>query len=155
MYRARSVVFALALAAASPAAAQEIMTASAAQKFAAGKLFSYTCFDGTEGSGRIFSDGSAIGTISPAGRGQERHMRLPAGTLYVHEERICASLRGLPFQPCFNLTRTSETGFRGAVSGMNFMYCEFERGGTIQVARRRAPRLELRGSLAGAMPAVP
>lgn len=155
MYRARSVVFALALAAASPAAGQEIMNASTAQKFVAGKLFSYSCFDGTEGSGRIFSDGSAIGTINSSGRGQERNMRLPAGTLYVHEERICASLRGLPFQPCFQLTRTGESSFRGAISGMGFMYCEFERGATIQVARRRAPRLELRGSLGDAMPAIP
>jgi len=155
MYRARSIAFALTLAAASPAAAQEVMNASTAQKFIAGKYFSYSCFDGTEGSGRIFSDGSAIGTINPMGRGQERHIRLPVGTLYVQDERVCASLKGLPFQPCFSLTKTSENSFRGAVSGMSFMYCEFERGGTMQVARKRAPRMELRGSLAGTIPAVP
>ena len=155
MYRARSIILALSLAATAPAAAQEVMNASTAQKFVAGKHFSYSCFDGTEGSGRIFADGSAIGTINPMGRGQERHIRLPVGTLYVQDERICANLRGLPFQPCFSLTKTSETSFRGAVSGMSFMYCEFDRGGTVQIARRRVPRLELRGSIAGAMPAVP
>jgi hypothetical protein len=85
-----------------------------------------------------------------------RHMRLPAGTLFVQGERICASLRGLPFQPCFNLTKLSDTSFRGAVSGIGFMYCEFERGGVTQLARRMRPqRLELRGSITGSVPAVP
>ncbi len=155
MRRARSLAFTLVLAA-SPAAAQEVMNASTAQKFVAGKHFHYTCFDGTEGSGRVFADGSASGTIRPGGQGELRHMRLPAGTLFVDGERICASLRGLPFQPCFHLTKLSETSFRGAVSGLGFMYCEFDRAGPTQMARRRAPaRMELRGSLAGAVPAVP
>jgi hypothetical protein len=149
-------LFALAMVlSASPAGAQEIMDASAAQKFVAGKMFSYSCFDGTEGSGRIFSDGSAAGTIRPGGQGDVRNMRLPSGTLYVNGERICANLRGLPFQPCFSLTKLSDTGFRGAVSGMGFMYCEFDRGTQTQVARRRPQRLELRGSIEGALPAVP
>jgi hypothetical protein len=155
MHRARLFALALVLTA-SPAAAQEVLNATAAQKFVAGKMFSYSCFDGTEGSGRIFSDGSAAGTIRPGGEGAVRNMRLPAGTLYVQHERICANLRGLPFQPCFNLTKLSDTGFRGAVSGMGFMYCEFERGSVSQMARRGRPqRMELRGSLAGALPAVP
>ena len=147
-------VLTFALSAAWPAAAQEVLTASAAEKFVAGKLFSYLCFDGTEGSGKIFSDGSASGTIRPTGRGAARQMRLPAGSLYVQGERICASLRGLPFQPCFNLIRTSDTGFRGSVSGLSFMYCEFERGKT-QIARRRQPDAWLRGMLAGAEAGVP
>ena len=149
MYRVHLIAAALALTV-SPAAAQEVMNAAAAQKFVAGKHFSYSCFDGTEGAGRIFADGSASGTIRPGGAGDVRHIRIPAGTLFVEGERICANLRGLPFQPCFNLTKTSETSFRGAVSGLGFMYCEFERGATTQVARRtRAPQLTLRGSLAG------
>jgi hypothetical protein len=152
MVRARVIAIALAVSAASPALAQEIMNASVAQKFVAGKLFSYVCFDGTEGSGKIFADGSAVGTIKPMGRGEERYMRLPAGTLFIQEERVCASLRGLPFQPCFNLVKTSETGFRGSIAGMSFMYCEFERGGSTQLVRRRAPQLQLRGSLANAVP---
>jgi len=155
MHRAR--LFALAVAfTASPAVGQEILTAEAAQKFVAGRTFSYSCFDGTQGSGRVFIDGSASGTIRPTGRGDSRYMRLPAGTLFVREDRVCASLRGLPFEPCFNLVRTSETSFRGSISGMSFMYCEFERGDTTQIARRRTPRMELRGSLAGSIPtAVP
>jgi hypothetical protein len=147
-------VVTLGLASASAAMSQEIMTASVAEKFVAGKHFSYSCFDGTEGSGKIFSDGSAIGTIRPMGRGDLRHIRLPAGTLFVREERVCASVRGLPFEPCFNLVRTSDTSFRGSVSGLGFMYCEFERG-TTMLARRRAPRIELRGVLAGAASGTP
>ena len=148
----RALALALAVSA-SPAAAQEIMNAAAAQNFVAGKNFSYSCFDGTEGSGRIFSDGSASGTIRPGGHGRVRHMRLPAGTLYVHGERICASLRGLPFQPCFQLTKLSETSFRGAISGIGFMYCEFERGDGTRIARRQpSARIGLRGTLAGAIP---
>lgn len=153
MHCARLVAFALVFAAGSSASGQELMNASTATKFVAGKQFSYVCFDGTEGSGKIFADGSAIGTIKPMGRGETRYMRLPAGTLFVQEERVCANLRGLPFQPCFNLAKTSETSFRGSVSGMSFMYCEFERGSLTQVAaRRRAPQLQLRGSLANAIP---
>lgn len=155
MRRIRSFAVTL-LVAASPATAQEVLNASAAQKFIAGKHFHYTCFDGTEGSGRVFADGSASGTIRPGGQGALRHMRLPAGTLFVDGERICASLRGLPFQPCFYLTKLSDTSFRGAVSGLGFMSCEFDRDGSTQMARRRAPaRLELRGSLAGGLPTVP
>jgi hypothetical protein len=146
----------LGLTAASPAAAQEVMTASTAQSFVAGKLFSYSCFDGTEGSGKIFADGSAVGTIRPMGRGNLRHMQLPAGTLFIKNDRVCASLRGLPFEPCFNLTKLSETGFRGSVAGLSFMSCEFERGSPTQLAaRKRAPRMELRGILAGAPTGVP
>jgi hypothetical protein len=146
----------LALTVASPAIGQEIMNASTAQSFVAGKQFSYSCFDGTEGSGKIFSDGSAVGTIRPMGRGNMRHMQLPAGTLFIRNDRVCASVRGLPFEPCFNLSKISETGFRGSVSGLSFMYCEFERGTPTQLAaRKRAPRLELRGILAGAAPGVP
>jgi hypothetical protein len=146
---------ALVLAAVSPAPAQEFMNAAAAENFVAGKMFSYSCFDGTEGQGRIQADGSATGTIRTGGRGEARNIRLPAGTLYVRGERICASLRGLPFDPCFNLVRTSDTSFRGAISGLSFMYCEFERGQT-QVVRRRAPAMGIRGTFAaGTAPTRP
>jgi len=53
----RTVVVAAGLLAAGSAIA-EPMNADAARRFVAGKVFAYTCFDGTRGSGRIFSDGS-------------------------------------------------------------------------------------------------
>ena len=43
-----------------------------ARAFVVGKLFAYTCFDGTAGMGRIFADGSVVGTIRPGGRGEAR-----------------------------------------------------------------------------------
>ena len=36
-----------------------------ARGFVVGRLFAYTCFDGTVGTGRIFADGSVVGTIRP------------------------------------------------------------------------------------------
>jgi len=52
---------------------------------------------------------------------------LPAGTLKIRNDQYCASMRGMPFEPCFNVTRTSQVSFRGAVSGFGFAYCDFNR----------------------------
>ena len=53
---------------------------------------------------------------------------LPPGTLRVKGEAICASLKGLSFEPCFNLTRTGGETFRGAVNGFGMVaYCDFTR----------------------------
>ena len=52
---------------------------------------------------------------------------LPAGTLQVKNDSVCASVRGMPFSPCFNLTKLDEKSFRGAVSGFGFASCEFTR----------------------------
>ena len=145
----------LPLLAASPAAGQEIMTASAARDFVAGRLFHYTCFDGTDGAGRIYDDGSVAGTMRVFGRGKRHYLRLPTGTLYVKNERVCATVRGLFFSPCFNLTKTSDTSFRGAVSGLSFMYCDFNRGGRTQIARKRGARSASKGIFAGAARARP
>jgi hypothetical protein len=109
-----------------PALAGE-MTVAEARHFIVGKMFSYTCFEGTHGQGRVHPDGSVVGSIQFRGEGQMRYAALPAGTLRVKGESVCASLRGLPIEPCFNLERTSEVSFRGSVSGLGFAYCEFTR----------------------------
>lgn len=111
-----------------PAVAQE-MKADEARKFVVGKLFTYNCFEGTKGSGRINHDGSVAGTVQFQGSGPVRYAVLPANTLRVKGEQVCASLKGLPFEPCFNLQKTSHESFRGAVNGMNFAACEFRRRG--------------------------
>ena len=47
-----------------------------------GKLFSYYCFDGTRGVGRIYADGSVVGTLQAAGK--SRTLRRDAvGTIQV------------------------------------------------------------------------
>ena len=106
----------------------EPMNADVARRFVAGKMFAYNCFDGTRGAGRIYGDGSVAGTIQIRGNGPVRFVTLPAGTLRVKGQAYCASLRGIPFEPCFNLNRSDERSFRGAVSGLNFAYCDFTRG---------------------------
>ena len=130
-------IIAALLAGASPAVAQQTMSADVAREFVADRTFSYRCFDGTIGSGRIFNDGSATGSIRVMGKGQTRYMHLPSNTLYVAGSQICARLKGLPFEPCFNLVRTGPDSFRGSLSHLNFMYCNFNRGGVTQLARRR------------------
>jgi hypothetical protein len=54
----------------------------------------------------------------------------------VRSNAVCASLKGLPFEPCFNLTKNDEASFRGAVSGMGFAYCEFRRHGNSMIMAR-------------------
>jgi hypothetical protein len=110
-----------------PAKAEELR-ASEARNFIAGKHFAYTCFDGTKGNGRIYADGSVAGYIQIGGAGPRRYVVLPSNTLRMKGDRYCASLRGIPFEPCFNLNRTSQVSFRGAVSGLGFAYCDFHRG---------------------------
>ena len=127
----------------SSAFAESQLSAKQARAFVAGKLFSYQCFDGTTGVGRINNDGSANGTIRISGKDPTRYVRLPVNTLYESGEQICATLKGLPFTPCFVLTKTSEFSFRGAISGMGFMYCDFVRGGRpVATKRTRAPQTE-------------
>jgi hypothetical protein len=109
-----------------PAAAAE-MTAEEAKRFVAGKLFAYNCFEGTNGTGRIFTDGSVVGSIQIRGDGPVRYVALPAGTLRIKGASYCATVRGLPFEPCFNVDQTSHQTFRGSVYGFRFAFCDFTR----------------------------
>ena len=116
-----------AVAVAVPALA-EPLGAEAARRFVAGKQFSFTCFEGTVGTGRIFGDGSVAGMLRIQGSGPVRFMRMPAGTLFAKGETVCSQVKGAFFNPCFNLSKTSERSFRGAVSGFGFAYCDFTHG---------------------------
>jgi hypothetical protein len=144
----RGVAILAGLLATLPAFAGE-MTAQEARRFVIGKLFSYSCFEGTRGTGRVHADGSVIGSVQFQGAGQMRYAALPAGTLQVKGEAVCASLRGLPMQPCFNLDRKDANSFRGSISGLGFAYCDFTRAGRPHIAHRlhRADPLPLRPSL--------
>jgi len=127
-----------ALVCAVPASAEE-MRADEARHFIAGKHFAYNCFDGTNGNGRIYADGSVAGYVQPGGQGPRRYVVLPTGTLRTNGDRFCASVRGLPFEPCFNLDRTSQVSFRGSVSGLGFASCEFNRRGPVEIATASVP----------------
>src|ERR1700756_3923720 len=114
------------------------MSAEEARRFVAGKVFSFNCFDGTRGAGRILDDMGAVGAVQFSGAGPIRHIRLPGNTLQIRGQSVCASLRGLPFEPCFNLDKTSDVSFRGSVSGMSFAYCDFNHQGATQMLMARA-----------------
>jgi hypothetical protein len=103
----------------------EVLSPEAARRFVAGKLFAFNCFDGSRGAGRIYGDGSVIGTLQVRGAGPVRSVWLPAGTLRVRGESWCASLQGMAFEPCFRLEKTTERSFRG--SWLGFAYCDFTR----------------------------
>jgi len=107
----------------SPVMAGE-MKPEEAKRFIANKLFSYNCFDGSTGAGRIHADGSVIGTMQANGR--TRYFQLPAGTIRLTADSICASLPRAIIQPCFNVEQTSSHSFRGSLKGLSFAYCDFE-----------------------------
>jgi hypothetical protein len=122
----RIVVVTLGLMASAPAFSEQLRPEEA-RKFIAGKLFAFNCFEGTRGAGRIFADGSVSGSVQFGGQGPVRNVRLPPGTLQVRPEAVCASMQGLPFQPCFNLQKTDQASFRGSLAGLGFAYCDFNR----------------------------
>jgi hypothetical protein len=107
-----------------PAVAGE-MTVGEARHFVVGKLFRYTCFDGTRGMARLHDDGSVDGFIQIRGTGLTRYVTMPIGTLRANGVRVCASLPRSIVQPCFYLERTHDSGFRGSLVGMSFAYCDF------------------------------
>ena len=115
-----------------------MMNADEARKFVSGKVFAFTCFDGTRGAGRVLDDLGATGSIQFSGAGPVRHVRLPGNTLQIRGQAVCASIKGLPFEPCFNLDRRDERTFRGSVSGMGFAYCDFRHQGAQQMLMARS-----------------
>jgi len=103
------------------------MSPEQARRFVIGQVFAVKCFEGTRAVGRIFEDGSVTGTVQFRGIGPERPVSLSPGTLKVKGNAVCASLKGVPFEPCFNLERTSDHGFRGSVLGIGTAFCDFTR----------------------------
>jgi hypothetical protein len=122
------------------AAVAEDLAPEQARAFVVGKLFAYNCFEGTSGVGRIFPDGSVVGTIRMRGQGEPRFAALPAGTIKVEGTSMCAHLSGLPITPCFRVQRIDYRSFRGSLSGLGFAYCDFT---------QRNPRTQLTASPTG------
>ena len=135
---ARFVLGAVAASAVIVPAMAGMMDADEARKFVAGKVFAFTCFDGTRGAGRILDDMGAAGAVQFSGAGAIRHVRLPGNTLQVRGQAVCASIKVIPFEPCFNLEKKDDRSFRGSVSGMGFAYCDFHNQGAAQMLMARA-----------------
>jgi len=114
------------------------MTAEEARKFVMGKVFAFSCVDGTRGAGRLLEDMGASGAVQFSGSGPVRHIRLPGNTLQIRGQAVCAAIRGMPFEPCFNLDKKDEVSFRGSVSGLGFAYCDFHHEGGTQMLMARA-----------------
>jgi hypothetical protein len=123
---ARIAVALMGLVASLPVIAGELKPEEA-RRFVVGKLFAFNCFEGTQGAGRIHADGSAAGSVQFRGSGPVRHVALPPGTIQVKPEAVCASVKGMPFQPCFNLEQKDQVSFRGSIAGLGFAYCDFNR----------------------------
>ncbi|MGJ4951338.1 hypothetical protein [Bradyrhizobium sp. HKCCYLS20291] len=132
------------------------MTADEARKFVAGKVFAFTCVDGTRGAGRLLDDMGATGAVQFNGSGPVRHIRLPGNTLQIRGQNVCASIKGMPFEPCFNLDKKDDRSFRGSVSGLgSFAYCDFQHqgGATMLMARTVARPRTARAAVMAVDPA--
>jgi hypothetical protein len=127
-------------------AAAEDLGPEQARAFVVGKLFSYTCFEGTAGMGRIFADGSVVGTIRMRGQGEPHFAALPAGTIRVEGTSMCAHLSGMLFSPCFRVQKIDYRSFRGSISGLGFAYCDFY---------QRNPRTQISSSQSEPPPPTP
>lgn len=117
----------------------EQLNAEQARAFVVGRVFAFTCFEGTKGAGRVYPDGSVAGTIA-LGQKPTRYVRLPPNTLRVRGESVCGYVNGMSFEPCFDLVRTGPNSFRGTLAGVGTMWCEFVSSGAgprPQVASRR------------------
>jgi hypothetical protein len=133
------------------ASAQELAPEQA-RAFIAGKLFAYNCFDGTSGVGRIFADGSIIGTVVPPGSNTLRFAHLPAGTIRLTPTSMCAHLQGLPIDPCFKVQKIDYHSFRGSIAGLSFAYCDFHQRNPRAALARREPAREPATALAVVRP---
>jgi hypothetical protein len=133
------VIVACACALGVTSALAEDLSPEQARAFIAGKLFAYNCFDGTSGVGRIFGDGSVIGTIRLPGTTLVRFATLPPGTIKITATSVCAHLQGLPIEPCFRVQKIDYHSFRGSISGLGFAYCDFFQRNPRAALSRRAP----------------
>src|SRR2546430_12878105 len=91
----------------------EVLSPEAARRFVAGKLFAFNCFDGSRGAGRIYADGSVIGTIQMRGTGPVRAVWLPEARNGTGEGTGGAERLG---QPCAASFRVQKM-YRGASAG--------------------------------------
>ncbi|ALK10807.1 hypothetical protein BVIR_3046 [Blastochloris viridis] len=135
----RTAIAAALVMAATPVVA-ETLNAHQAREFVVGRQFAFTCFDGTAGQGKIMTDGSVSGRVRLKGSDPERYVALPRDTLRVRGEAVCAALRGMVFEPCFDVIKTGNRSFRGTLAGVPGLWCDFVRGGRpgFAAAPRRA-----------------
>ena len=74
------------------------MSAEEARRFVSGKIFAFTCFDGTRGAGRILDDMGVSGAVQFSGSGPFRRVRLPGNTLQIRGQ--ASKLNGVGLARC-------------------------------------------------------
>ena len=143
-----ALVVAVTVMCAIPAKAEELR-ATEARQFIAGKHFSYSCFDGTNGNGRIYADGSVAGYVQPGGSGPRRYVVL-ADRHLANQRRPILRFGSRPSVRTLLQCRSHQPGsFRGSISGLGFAYCNFTRRGS-RGDLQAAPTYRLRGVRASA-----
>ena len=125
----RTAIAAALVIAATPALAENL-NAQQAREFVVGRHFAFVCFDGTAGQGKVLGDGSVSGRVRLQGSAPERSVTLPRDTLRLRGDAVCAAVKGLAFEPCFDVIKTSARSFRGTLAGVPGMWCDFTRGGS-------------------------
>ena len=118
-----------------PELAGQMMNADEARRFVAGKVFAFTCFDGTPRRRRV---------LRMAARRARYNFPAPvrcatcASRQYaqVRGQSVCA---GIAFRSSRASTSTSKTSATSAIGlGMGFAYCDFRRQGAAQMLLARA-----------------
>src|SRR6202023_3580365 len=71
------------------------MNADEARHFVIGKLFSFNCFEGTAGTGRVQPDGSVTGIVRFGGATGAAFLVLPPGTRRMGGAAVCGVLGGM------------------------------------------------------------
>lgn len=120
------------------------LSVTEARALVLGREFAFRCFEGTTGEGTITEDGAVAGSIQIRGRTPAHHVTLPPRTIHERSGKICASVPGLSFDPCFSMQQTNARGFRGSLLGFEFAACEFTQlRASSQPAQRRSSGLPL------------
>jgi len=102
--------------------AGQMMNADEARRFVSGKVFAFTCFDGTRGAGRVLDDGGAAGAVQFSGSGPVRHIRLPGNTLQVAASPSARRSRAFrSSRVSISTRRTSATSAIGLGHGLRLL----------------------------------
>jgi hypothetical protein len=110
-----------------PALAAELESVQA-RKFIVGRHWSFHCFEGTTGSGRVLADGSISGVYREHGDGPIRQQSYPPATFEVRQGLLCADGQRLfgVFTPCFTINQRDRESFHGSIRWLPFLSCDFK-----------------------------
>ncbi len=106
-------------------ASAEELAPEQARAFVAGKLFAYTCFDGTARDGPYLPGWFRGRDHSTAGQQGSALCGVAAGHHQGDPNLDVRTSKGLPIEPCFRVQKLDVRSFRGSLSGLGFAYRDF------------------------------